>query len=242
MPSRMPHGLDHRERAAICDRFRHLRRPCDLRDCLPGRSHRPDEGGSGDRSSDRPRGMRHMIRVLGVMTGTSCDGLDAACLSLNDEFEPAGSRRFPLPAKRSDLQSPHQRPLKVWLELHPIARTGMSKAQLSIGSKTLKPPISQHGQRSSLPAPEKGSPQMETPRSPLNRPHRSFFRDGTWRWRQGTARPFLPCVLRWIGAGSRHTNSESEPHLDRSEPVIAFDRPRKPWMDEPRRSHSARSF
>ena len=64
------------------------------------------------------------LRVLGVMTGTSCDGLDAACVEIDDTgWRPLWSASAPFPKQLSDrvfkFQAPGTRqPIADWLSLN----------------------------------------------------------------------------------------------------------------------------
>ncbi len=99
-----------------------------------------------------------MIRVLGCMTGTSCDALDAACLEFDEtgHFEPLWEASRPYPKSLRDRVLKLQKPgtkesLKTWFELNRDLGAWYAKTLAEIigkESKGAKRPhiIANHGQ------------------------------------------------------------------------------------------------
>lgn len=66
----------------------------------------------------------HSLRILGVMTGTSCDGLDAACIEIGPNgWTPLWSSKAAYPSQLRKKVLAYQKPrtsqtLQSWLEIH----------------------------------------------------------------------------------------------------------------------------
>lgn len=94
------------------------------------------------------------LRVLGVMTGTSCDGLDAACLEISSGVTRtlwSASATYPARLKKKvlALQKPSVRaPIRQWLELHAELGEWYGRTLAKIISETRAKPqvIANHGQ------------------------------------------------------------------------------------------------
>ena len=104
------------------------------------------------------------LRVLGVMTGTSCDGLDAACIDINPNgWMPlwSASAAYPKDLRRRVLE--YQRPRtrnspQTWLELHRSLGEWYGRALSRIIASQKKKPdvIANHGQTiAHFPAPNR---------------------------------------------------------------------------------------
>jgi len=96
---------------------------------------------------------RPTLAVLGVMTGTSCDGLDAACISISKEgWSPLWSAARPYPAQLRKEVLEFQRPksrvsAQEWLDLHRRLGEWYGRELKTIISKNGTPDvIANHGQ------------------------------------------------------------------------------------------------
>ncbi|HAR41306.1 MAG TPA: anhydro-N-acetylmuramic acid kinase, partial [Bdellovibrionales bacterium] len=93
------------------------------------------------------------LHILGVMTGTSCDGLDAACISISkDGWTPLWSAARPYPSHLRkevlDFQRPKSRvSAQEWLDLHRRLGEWYGRELKRIISKNGVPDaIANHGQ------------------------------------------------------------------------------------------------
>lgn len=154
-----------------------------------------------------------MIRVLGMMTGTSCDGLDAACLEFDqDGWQPCWEDSTPYPPKLRkrviELQKPSTRfSLRELYDLHAQLGDWYGKAAKAICARhKIKPHlIANHGQTiGHFPAPSRKGTTVQ-----LGDPSRisyatgltviSHFRDGDIA-AGGQGAPLVPLFHRFIAS------------------------------------------